>query len=73
MKGPGGYLKDNSNVFVSACATNFYDQCFPPETVHLGFSSTAMHWLHERLVNITVSNLILASYCLICLVFLNFS
>eukprot|EP01083_Nonionella_stella_P164578 545135_1 len=33
------------NVYCSATGTSFYRQCFPPESVSLGFSSTAMHWL----------------------------
>ena len=38
---------------MSACGTSFYKQCFPPESVHLGFSATAMHWLLKKPCNIT--------------------
>jgi len=36
---PSSYLTDFSNVFVSATATNFYDQCFPSGLVNLGFEA----------------------------------
>lgn len=32
-------------MYVSAVGTSFHDQCLPRGTLHLGFSSTAMHWL----------------------------
>ena len=40
-------------MFVSACGTSFYEQCFPPATVNLAFSATAMHWLQKKPCNIT--------------------
>lgn len=33
------------NVFVLACGVGFHTQCFASNTIDLGFSSTAMHWL----------------------------
>jgi len=36
-----------------ACGTNFYSQCVPSNTVHLGFSSTSMHWLSKKPCDIT--------------------
>ena len=48
MPGPKSYFLDFSNVFVTACGTNFYSQCLPSQTVNLGFTSTAMHWLRDK-------------------------
>ena len=53
IPGPPSFLRDFSNVFVQACGTNFYDQCVPCNTVHLGFSATSMHWLREKPCDIT--------------------
>ena len=33
------------NVYVSSTGVSFYEQCFPPASIRLGFSFTAMHWL----------------------------
>lgn len=35
-------------VHVFASATSFYRQILPPETLDLGFSATAMHWLSRK-------------------------
>lgn len=35
-------------MFAMACGTNFYSQCVPRNSVHLGFSSICMHWLKEK-------------------------
>ena len=48
IPGPKSYFLDFPNVFVTACGTNFYSQCLPSQTVNLGFTSTAMHWLHDK-------------------------
>ena len=40
-------------MFVSACGTSFYEQCFPRGTVSLGFSATALHWLQRKPCDIT--------------------
>ncbi|CAL4234931.1 unnamed protein product, partial [Meganyctiphanes norvegica] len=47
------YIKDFSNTFVTACGTSFYEQCFPPNWVNLGFCATAMHWLQKKPCNLT--------------------
>lgn len=41
------YLENISKgaVFVSAIGTSFFMQCVPTNSLSLGFSSTAMHWL----------------------------
>jgi long-chain acyl-CoA synthetase len=39
------YASDDRNVFPSAIGRSFYEQVFPPECVHLGWSSYAAMWL----------------------------
>lgn len=53
IPGPKSYFLDFRNVFVTTCGTNFYSQCLPPQTVNLGFSATAMHWLRDKPCNVT--------------------
>ncbi|XP_012562661.1 uncharacterized protein LOC100209108 isoform X1 [Hydra vulgaris] len=53
IPGCQSYAKDFSNVFYSATGCSFYSQCFPPQSVHFGFSSTSMHWLQQKPCNIT--------------------
>ena len=50
---PSSYLADFPNVFVSATATNFYDQCFPSGFVNFGFSCLAAQWLSQKPCNLT--------------------
>ena len=38
---------DNSGVFVNACGVGFHSQAYPSNTVDLGVSFTAMHWLSK--------------------------
>jgi len=53
IPGPKSYLTDFPNVFVSACGTNFFRQCVPPQSVNLGFSATAFHCLSKNPCDIT--------------------
>jgi long-chain acyl-CoA synthetase len=39
------YAADDPNIFPSAIGRSFYQQVFPPEHVHLGWSSHAAMWL----------------------------
>lgn len=39
---------ETPNVFVSTTGVSFYEQCFPPASIQLGFSFTAMHWLTKQ-------------------------
>jgi SAM dependent carboxyl methyltransferase len=39
------YNLDEPNVFPSAIGRSFYEQVLPPDSVHLGWSSFAAHWL----------------------------
>ncbi|MCL1127236.1 FAD-dependent oxidoreductase [Shewanella surugensis] len=40
--------KTKEKVFIKASGTSFYCQCLPSNTLHFGFSSTAMHWLSKK-------------------------
>eukprot|EP01130_Rhizamoeba_saxonica_P017974 TRINITY_DN8868_c0_g1_i1.p1 TRINITY_DN8868_c0_g1~~TRINITY_DN8868_c0_g1_i1.p1 ORF type:complete len:397 (-),score=83.09 TRINITY_DN8868_c0_g1_i1:16-1206(-) len=40
------FYQPNSNIFVHATPTNFYDQCYP-ESINLGVSFSAMHLLSK--------------------------
>lgn len=53
IPGPKSYFVDFPNVFITACGTSFYSQCLPPQSVNLMFSSTAMHWLHDKPSDVT--------------------
>ncbi|KAG7370601.1 SAM dependent carboxyl methyltransferase [Nitzschia inconspicua] len=37
----------SSGVFVSACGIGFHEQAFPSNSIDLGLSFTAMHWLSQ--------------------------
>jgi len=45
---PPSFLKSFPNTFAYATGVSFYDHCYPPASVHLGVSFTAMHWLTDR-------------------------
>ena len=47
------YLEAFESVHVMAAATSFYRQVLPPESLDLGFSATAMHWLSAKPRDIT--------------------
>ena len=53
LPGSSSYLQDFPNVFVSATGTSFYKQCFPSESVNLGFSCLAVQWLSQKPCNLT--------------------
>ena len=42
------YLKDFGNVFVNACGIGFHSQLMPDQTLDIGFSATAMHYVSEK-------------------------
>ncbi len=42
------YLKDFDNVFVNACGIGFHKQLMPDQTLDIGFSATAMHYISEK-------------------------
>lgn len=47
------YLDRFDDVFPLVSGTSFYARILPPESVHIGFSATAMHWLSARVCNIS--------------------
>ena len=42
------YQKHFANVFVHACGTGFHEQLLTNESLHLGFSATAMHYVSVK-------------------------
>ena len=47
------YQIQNDNVFVHGCGTGFHQQLMAPNTLSLGFSATAMHYVSEKPCQIT--------------------
>ena len=47
------YLDDRSNIFPLVSGTSFYRQILPSGSLNLGFSATAMHWLSNKVCNIS--------------------
>lgn len=47
------YLGKRDNVFPFVSGTSFYKQIVPDNSLNLGFSATAMHWLSEKVCNIS--------------------
>ena len=45
IPGTKSYLSQYSNVFVLCAGTSFYEQIVPRNSIDIGFSATAMHWL----------------------------
>jgi len=41
-------LRDMPGLYVFASGTSFHRSIFPPETLHLGFSATASHYISEK-------------------------
>lgn len=50
MQGDATYAYQNhfKNVFVHACGTGFHEQLLTNESLHLGFSATAMHYVSVK-------------------------
>lgn len=46
-------LEKDKSYHAVASGRSFYEQCFPPETLACGFSSTSLHWLTKKPCNIT--------------------
>lgn len=42
------YLQQHSNVHVLESGSSFYDPILPSNSLDLGFSATAMHWLSQK-------------------------
>lgn len=41
-------LRDIPGLYIFASGTSFHRSIFPPDTLHLGFSATASHYISER-------------------------
>ena len=46
--GANTFLTDIEDVFVNACGIGFHEQLLPDETLDIGFSATAMHYISEK-------------------------
>ena len=47
------YLDNRDNVYPLVSGTSFYRQIIPSNSLNLGFSATAMHWLSNKVCNIS--------------------
>jgi hypothetical protein len=47
------YLQRHADIFPLVSGTSFYKQIVPTGTLDVGFSATAMHWLSEKVCNIS--------------------
>ncbi|CAF0718516.1 unnamed protein product [Adineta steineri] len=48
-----GILEKNKIFFSVANARSFYEQCLPPNSLTIGFSSASLHWLSKKPGNIS--------------------
>lgn len=51
------------NVFIEACGVGFHSQCYPSNTIDLGVSFTAMHWLSASPGSLKGSEFMHAARC----------
>jgi len=47
------YLERRADIFPLVSGTTFYRQILPAGTLDIGFSATAMHWLSNKVCNLT--------------------
>lgn len=47
------YLGKRDNIFPLVSGTTFYKQILPADSLNIGFSATAMHWLSDKVCNIS--------------------
>lgn len=47
------WLDKRDNLFPFVSGTTFYRQILPPSSLNIGFSATAMHWLSNKVCNIS--------------------
>ena len=47
------YLDHHDNIFPLVSGTTFYKQIVPDASLNIGFSATAMHWLSNKVCNIS--------------------
>ena len=53
IPGPPSYFTAFPNVYVAACGTQFYKQCFPRGSIHLALSCLGVHILSKAPCSIT--------------------
>ncbi|KAL9980562.1 hypothetical protein ACROYT_G009165 [Oculina patagonica] len=53
VPGPPSYYTAFPNVYVAACGTQFFKQCFPRGSIHLGLCCLAVHWLSKVPCSVT--------------------
>jgi hypothetical protein len=49
---PTSYLSGQENVFAAAVGRSYFDAILPPESVDLGWSSNALHWLSRNPIDV---------------------
>ncbi len=47
------YLERHADIFPMVSGTSFYRQIVPSNTLDIGFSATAMHWLSDKVCNLS--------------------
>ncbi len=47
------YLGERTNIYPMVSGTSFYRQILPASSLNIGFSATAMHWLSQKVCNIS--------------------
>lgn len=47
------YLENHDRVYPLISGTSFYKQILPDQSLDIGFSATAMHWLSDKVCNIS--------------------
>lgn len=47
------YLSEFADIHILQSGSSFYSPILPPDSLHLGFSATAMHWLRQKPCDIT--------------------
>ena len=53
IPGPPSYFTAFPNVYVAACGTQFFKQCFPSGSIHLGLCCIAVQWLSKIPCSVT--------------------
>ncbi|CAF3791070.1 unnamed protein product [Rotaria socialis] len=46
-------VNNDSTYYGLACGQSFYEQCLPPNSLSVGYSSTSIHWLSRKPCNVS--------------------
>jgi hypothetical protein len=49
---PNSYLEGRAGIFASATGRSYFEPLLPPERVHLGWTSWALHWMSRNAVDV---------------------